>query len=54
MVGATLWIVYGFLIEATPVIAANALVFAAAAWTCFAPRRAPAAAVAAAAAQSTL
>ena len=36
MVGATLWIVYGFLIEATPVIAANALVFAAAAWTCFA------------------
>jgi hypothetical protein len=31
MVGATLWIVYGFLIEATPVIAANALVFAAAA-----------------------
>ena len=35
MVGATLWIVYGFLIEATPVIAANALVFAAAAWTAF-------------------
>jgi hypothetical protein len=40
MIGATLWIVYGFLIEATPVIAANALVFAAAAWTCFA-RKAP-------------
>ena len=39
MVGATLWIVYGLLIEATPVIAANALVFAAAAWTCFAPRK---------------
>jgi hypothetical protein len=39
MVGATLWIVYGFLIEATPVIAANALVFAAAAWTCFAARK---------------
>jgi hypothetical protein len=38
MVGATLWIVYGFLIEATPVIAANALVFAAAAWTWFAAR----------------
>jgi len=33
MLGATLWIVYGFLIDATPVIAANALVFAAAAWT---------------------
>jgi hypothetical protein len=39
MVGASLWIVYGFLIEATPVIAANALVFAAAAWTCFTARR---------------
>jgi hypothetical protein len=33
MVGATLWIVYGCLIGAIPVIAANALVFAAAAWT---------------------
>jgi len=33
MSGAVLWIVYGFLIDATPVIAANALVFAAAAWT---------------------
>ena len=33
MIGAVLWIIYGFLIEATPVIAANALVFAAAAWT---------------------
>jgi hypothetical protein len=33
MLGAVLWIVYGFLIDATPVIAANALVFAAAAWT---------------------
>jgi uncharacterized protein with PQ loop repeat len=55
MVGATLWIVYGFLIEATPVIAANALVFAAAAWTCFAVRksRAPAPAEVAPA-QSTL
>ena len=39
MVGATLWIIYGFLIEATPVIAANALVFAAAAWTWFAARK---------------
>jgi hypothetical protein len=33
MLGALIWIVYGFLIDATPVIAANALVFAAAAWT---------------------
>jgi len=33
MVGASLWILYGFLIHATPVIAANALVLAAAAWT---------------------
>ena len=33
MVAAVLWIVYGVLIAATPVIAANALVFAAAAWT---------------------
>ena len=33
MIGAVLWIVYGVLIAATPVIAANALVFAAAAWT---------------------
>ena len=60
MVGATLWIVYGFLIEATPVIAANALVFAAAAWTWFAARKssprqpASAAPVAVSPAQSTL
>lgn len=33
MIGATLWIVYGCLIGAIPVIAANALVFSAAAWT---------------------
>ena len=33
MIGAILWIVYGFLIGAIPVIAANALVFTAAAWT---------------------
>ena len=33
MVAAVLWIVYGILIDATPVIAANTLVFAAAAWT---------------------
>jgi hypothetical protein len=33
MIAAVLWIVYGVLIDATPVIAANTLVFAAAAWT---------------------
>jgi hypothetical protein len=36
MSGAVLWIIYGVLIGAVPVIAANALVFAAAAWTFFA------------------
>jgi hypothetical protein len=54
MVGATLWIVYGFLIAATPVIAANALVFTAAAWTCFAARKPRPGAAVAAPAQSTL
>ena len=33
MAGAVLWVVYGVLIEAVPVIAANTLVFGAAAWT---------------------
>jgi hypothetical protein len=33
MVGASLWIAYGILIAAKPVIAANLLVFGAAAWT---------------------
>ena len=33
MVGALMWAAYGFLIGASPVIAANLLVFAAAAWT---------------------
>lgn len=33
MLGAALWILYGVLIAAKPVIAANVLVFAAAAWT---------------------
>jgi hypothetical protein len=33
MLGAALWIGYGVLIGAKPVIAANLLVFAAAAWT---------------------
>lgn len=32
MVGAIMWIVYGALIGALPVVAANALVFAAATW----------------------
>lgn len=32
MVGAIMWIVYGVLIDALPVIAANVLVFSAAAW----------------------
>jgi hypothetical protein len=33
MAGATLWIVYGTLIGAVPVVVANGLVFLAAAWT---------------------
>jgi hypothetical protein len=33
MVGAVLWIVYGLLIGAVPVVVANSLVFCAAAWT---------------------
>ena len=35
MMGALLWIGYGLLIGATPVIVANVLVFSAAAWTTF-------------------
>jgi hypothetical protein len=35
MAGAVLWIVYGVLIKASPVIVANGLVFSAAAWTIF-------------------
>jgi hypothetical protein len=38
MAGAALWIVYGALIGAVPVVAANGLVFAAAAWTLFRAR----------------
>jgi Trk-type K+ transport system membrane component len=38
MAGALLWIVYGVLIDALPVIAANVLVFSAAAWTAFGRR----------------
>lgn len=33
MSGALIWILYGALIRSTPVIVANVLVFAAAAWT---------------------
>ena len=40
MIGALLWMTYGILIGAAPVIVANVLVFAAAAWTTF--RKAPA------------
>jgi hypothetical protein len=43
MLGALLWISYGVLINATPVIVANVLVFSAAAWTAL--RKAPAPAV---------
>jgi hypothetical protein len=39
MCGAALWIVYGLLIRSTPVIAANALVLASAAWTTFSSGR---------------
>ena len=34
---ACLWMAYGLLINAAPVIIANALVFSAAAWTAFRP-----------------
>jgi hypothetical protein len=33
MLGALLWVIYGILIDAAPVIVANVLVFSAAAWT---------------------
>jgi len=35
MVGALMWVAYGLLIQATPVVAANLLVFTAAGWTLF-------------------
>jgi len=40
MAGALLWIVYGVLIKASPVIVANGLVFSAAAWTMLRKQRA--------------
>lgn len=39
MLGALLWVAYGVLINASPVIVANVLVFSAAAWTAI--RKAP-------------
>jgi hypothetical protein len=44
MAGAALWIVYGAMIGAIPVVVANGLVFAAAAWTLIKSRTAPPAA----------
>ncbi len=38
MAGATLWIVYGAMIGALPVVVANGLVFGAAAWTLYRAR----------------
>jgi hypothetical protein len=35
MLGAAMWVLYGVLINASPVIVANVLVFSAAAWTMF-------------------
>jgi uncharacterized protein involved in response to NO len=39
MAGALMWMVYGLLLGASPVVVANLLVFAAAAWTARAPGR---------------
>jgi len=41
MAGALMWVAYGILIRASPVIAANVLVFGAAAWTIAARRHSP-------------
>jgi len=41
MFGALLWIVYGCLIRAVPVVAANALVLAAAGWSLLRPASEP-------------
>lgn len=40
MVGASLWILYGAIIGAIPVVVANGLVFAAATWTLASTKRA--------------
>ena len=39
MVGALMWVVYGVLISATPVVAANLLVFGAAGWALYSRQR---------------
>ena len=39
MAGAAMWMIYGVLIQASPVVAANLLVLLAAAWTAARPRR---------------
>jgi hypothetical protein len=39
MIGAVMWVAYGLLIAAPPVIAANVLVFGASAWTMWRPRK---------------
>lgn len=41
MIGACLWILYGAIIGAIPVVVANGLVFGAAAWTLLRARPAP-------------
>jgi hypothetical protein len=41
MLGALMWVAYGLLIGASPVIVANVLVFSAAAWTIFRKTSAP-------------
>jgi hypothetical protein len=41
MVGAIMWIVYGSLMHAAPVVVANLLVLAAAAWTAAVPSAVP-------------
>jgi hypothetical protein len=41
MFGAILWVTYGVVIKASPVIVANVLVFSAAAWTMFRKASAP-------------
>ena len=38
IVGAVMWVIYGLLIRATPVVAANLLVMAAAGWALARPR----------------
>jgi hypothetical protein len=38
MLGALLWVIYGIVIGAAPVVVANVLVFSAAAWTRWRPR----------------